>query len=95
MSKVVLISFDIRDDKRRRKVVKILEHYGVRVQYSVFELSVSESKIIDIKNKIKGIIDNVDNVRYYFLCKDCVKKVVNQGISLGGLVTTNENFLVL
>ena len=40
-----LVSYDISDDKRRRKVCKILEGYGYRVQYSVFECDLDDKKI--------------------------------------------------
>lgn len=32
-----LISYDIAVDKRRTKIAKLLEGFGQRVQYSVFE----------------------------------------------------------
>ena len=31
-----VISYDIPDDKRRKKIADLLEGYGQRVQYSVF-----------------------------------------------------------
>ncbi|WP_137723581.1 CRISPR-associated endonuclease Cas2 [Prescottella subtropica] len=31
-----LIAYDIRDPKRLRRVCKVMEAYGVRIQYSVF-----------------------------------------------------------
>lgn len=31
------VAFDVSDDKRRIQLVKILEKFGVRVQYSLFE----------------------------------------------------------
>ena len=35
--KKMLIIYDIASDKIRRKIVRCLESYGVRVQYSAFE----------------------------------------------------------
>ncbi|MEW6376162.1 MAG: CRISPR-associated endonuclease Cas2, partial [Thermodesulfobacteriota bacterium] len=32
-----VVSYDIPDDQRRIKIAKILEDFGDRVQYSVFE----------------------------------------------------------
>ena len=34
---IYVISYDIDDDKRRNKISKVLEEYGVRVLESVFE----------------------------------------------------------
>ena len=36
-----LITYDIEDDKRRKKISDLLEGYGVRVNYSVFEFYLS------------------------------------------------------
>ena len=33
----VVVSYDITNDRRRLKVMKTLEGFGERVQYSVFE----------------------------------------------------------
>ena len=33
----ILVSYDIPNDKRRLKVMKAVQDYGTRVQYSVFE----------------------------------------------------------
>ena len=33
----ILVTYDIKDDKKRNKVCNILKDYGNRVQYSVFE----------------------------------------------------------
>ena len=35
--KFVVIAYDIVDDKHRTKISKLLEGYGERVNYSVFE----------------------------------------------------------
>ncbi|MGP1372035.1 MAG: CRISPR-associated endonuclease Cas2, partial [Almyronema sp.] len=38
---LVLVVYDIPDDKRRTKLATFLEGYGRRVQYSVFECFMS------------------------------------------------------
>lgn len=50
-----LIAYDIADPKRLRRVIKIMESYGERLQYSVFlcdlsglELSHWESDVLDV-----------------------------------------------
>lgn len=42
--KLYLIIYDITDNKRRRKVSKILEKYGIRIQFSAFECELNEQK---------------------------------------------------
>lgn len=38
-----LVSYDISSNRRRRKVAKLMENYGTRVQYSVFECKLEKS----------------------------------------------------
>ena len=42
--KLVLIIYDIIDNKRRTKMVKLLESYGTRVQRSAFEALINRSQ---------------------------------------------------
>lgn len=60
-----LVIYDIHDDKVRRKVVKILETYGIRVQYSSFECHLTFSTKRKLKSELSGIIDHNDSVRVY------------------------------
>jgi len=65
--KLVLIIYDIIDNKRRTKMVKLLESYGTRVQRSAFEALINRSQYSKIIDGIKKIISNEDNVRLYRL----------------------------
>lgn len=65
--KLVLIIYDIIDNKRRNKMVKHLESFGNRVQKSAFEALLPHSKYRDMINGIMKIISNDDNVRIYRL----------------------------
>ena len=67
--------YDIADNKRRRRIEKILSSYGNRVNYSVFEITASKSKLDLIVKEMKTIYKkNVDNIRIYILNKDVIKK---------------------
>ena len=88
-----LISYDIEDDKKRNKIAKLLENYGTRVQYSVFECIISQKQIEEIKEEAKKITDsNTDSIRFYFICENCVKKINILGI---GELTTDLNFYII
>jgi CRISPR-associated endoribonuclease cas2 len=65
--KLVLIIYDIIDNKRRTKMVKLLESYGTRVQRSAFEALINRSQYSKIIEGIKKTISNEDNVRIYRL----------------------------
>ena len=74
----VVVSYDIEDDRRRKKVADILMNYGKRVQKSVFECVVNEVQFIAMQQKLKKLIDReaTDSIRYYVLCSSCLKQVV-------------------
>ncbi len=77
-----LISYDIEEDKKRNKIAKLLEDYGKRVQYSVFECLIDLEQLKYIKKKAEEIIDKEkDSLRIYRLCENCQKliEIIGEG----------------
>lgn len=78
-----VVAYDIRDDRRRAKVAKILEDFGDRAQYSVFEMDLDYlDQLATLCHRLGDVIDPTqDGVRVYFLCKSCRDKatVLGQG----------------
>ncbi|MCI0660026.1 MAG: CRISPR-associated endonuclease Cas2 [Acidobacteria bacterium] len=67
--------FDITDDRIRRMVSRRLEHFGIRVQRSVFEISVrSPTQLLHLKKELNDWIEPGDDIRFYNLCLSCRKK---------------------
>jgi len=79
-----VVAYDISDNKRRKRVSDILEHYGMRVNYSVFECDLTSAQKRDLKKEILRVIREGDDVRYYSLCRNCRRKRENAGGSSGG-----------
>lgn len=77
-----LVCFDIVDDKIRRRAVKVLGGYGVRVQKSVFECpNLSPDRFTKLRNELDELIDHAeDTFRFYPLCRDCVARVRWTGV---------------
>jgi CRISPR-associated protein Cas2 len=48
-----LITYDIRDDKRLRKVATCMEGYGDRMQYSVFVCDLSEQELVAMRSDVE------------------------------------------
>lgn len=72
----MLVCYDIHDDRRRNRIGKILEGYGRRVQWSVFECDLTTREADRLKQKLTKVIrDNEDSVRYYRLCAHCLGQV--------------------
>ena len=82
---LILFTYDVGlnfDDgaKRLRKVSKICENYGIRVQNSVFECVVDNLQFEMLKSDIDKVIDKErDSVRYYNLGNSGRKKVIHIG----------------
>lgn len=58
----VLITYDVETvspagKRRLRQVAKVCVDYGQRVQNSVFELNIYPADLVEIKNKLRKIID--------------------------------------
>jgi CRISPR-associated protein Cas2 len=71
----VIVCYDIPDDKKRNKISQILEGYGERVQFSVFECDIKAEHMEKLKEKLIKVLNDEDSVRYYYLCGECIKKV--------------------
>lgn len=71
----VVICYDIPDDKHRNRVSDILEGFGERVQFSVFECDIKAEHMKKMKDKLAKVLKDEDSVRYYYLCAECITKV--------------------
>lgn len=47
-----LISYDISDPKRLRRVARIMEGYGYRIQFSVFQCPLDDLRLEQLKAEI-------------------------------------------
>ncbi len=76
-----VVSYDITNDRRRAKIARLLEGFGQRVQYSVFECELTDAHYQVLKKKYLRIlkVDEGDSVRVYRLCKTCVQAAEVQG----------------
>lgn len=72
---MVIVSYDISNDKLRTKFAKYLSRFGHRLQYSVFEIDNSErivdNIVNDLKNKYKKSFSQEDSVIIFKLSSSC------------------------
>lgn len=89
-----IVTYDIPDDRRRTRVAKILEDYGDRVQYSVFELLLDgPQRLASLRRRLlKTINPEADSVRIYFLCASCRPRAEIMGL---GIPTENPHAYVV
>lgn len=68
----VVIAYDISDDRRRDRVMRLLKDYGQRVQYSVFECDLTQRQYAQLRGRLRRRLrGEEDSVRYYALCLGC------------------------
>ncbi len=72
-----VVTYDIADNKRRKKLSDLLEGYGIRVNHSVFEIEINATKrerlIREIARK-KLFDETCDSLRFYHICQNCAEK---------------------
>lgn len=64
---LILVIYDIVDDRRRRKLSKFLNSYGIRVQRSAFECVLDNSRYNKLVSNIGKYITEDDFLRIYKL----------------------------
>lgn len=74
---MLLISYDISNDKVRTRFAKFLSKFGFRLQYSVFEITNSDAVLGNIENEIKNVymksFTNEDSVIIFNMSATCKK----------------------
>ena len=75
-----LVAYDVREPKRLRKVAKVCEDFGIRVEYSVFECDLSEILFSRLWMQLQKIIDpGEDCILAYRICGACVSGIDSMG----------------
>ena len=76
-----LTVYDIADPKRLGRVATAMKRYGVRVQKSVFECSLSESGVQAMRRSVEQEMElTEDSVRIYPLLADSRRKQTILGV---------------
>ena len=82
---MVLITYDVNTEseggkRRLRRVAKMCENFGQRVQNSVFECLIDPVQLSDLRFRIEKEIDkDRDSLRYYFLGANWKRRVEHVG----------------
>ena len=91
----MLAVYDIADPRRLNRVAKIFKDYGVRVQYSKFELDpAGDAGFRMLQKRIADTIDDDrDGVKYIPLCRICESRI--EIIGQGRYVEPDKEFYIL
>ncbi len=82
---MVLVTYDVNTEdragrRRLRRVAKVCESRGQRVQNSVFECLVDPSEWVELAARLKEEVhSDLDSLRFYFLGKNWKRRVEHFG----------------
>lgn len=82
-----LVTYDVdtttsAGQRRLRRVAKICEGYGIRVQKSVFEVTCTTAQLPALRQKLADVINHtVDSIRLYRLPAGSLQNVERLGIA--------------
>ena len=70
-----LVTYDVREPKRLRKVAKLLESYGERIQFSVFRIRANREQLEKLRWQASEIMAPADSLLIIPLCERCAGRV--------------------
>ena len=80
---MLIITYDISNDKTRTKFAKFLQKHGRRLQYSVFELKNSERILNlilrEIEKKYAPKFEITDSILIFPINPNCARKIYRFG----------------
>lgn len=78
----MIVAYDIADPRRLNRIARIMKDYGKRVQKSVFEVDLTQSRFQEMKQRAERAMNlGEDGVKYFPLCVRCSDILVILGRS--------------
>ena len=87
-----LVTYDICNDNRREKVIRLLNDYGRRVQFSCFEIDISSQELESLVSGLKEVINEEEDRIYIFPISKFAIPFVKK---LGKVDTEDNSSLIL
>lgn len=79
-----LISYDIRSDRLRYRIERLLAAHGDRLQKSQFACRITTSGLRALRSSVESMLAGEDgSVRYYPVCAWCESRSAGDGHALG------------
>lgn len=83
---LVLVTYDVSTvekagHRRLRRVARVCEDYGTRVQKSVFECQVGQKEWVQLRDRLLTEYKaDEDSLRFYFLDEAAVRRTEHHGV---------------
>lgn len=89
---LIVVSYDLEDDRERTRLAHRLKDFGPRVQKSVFEADLTPEELERL-HTLLGLVKlgKEDSIRLYHVCAACAAKIRLWG---GGKVTKDADFII-
>ncbi|QUW04147.1 CRISPR-associated endonuclease Cas2 [Chloracidobacterium validum] len=72
-----LVSYDVRNPKRWRRVYERVRGSAERVQYSVFRMYATRTELEAFRCDLVRLMDDEDDLLIVHLCTGCARRVVD------------------
>lgn len=66
-----IVAYDVVSDRRLRRVARICEDYGVRIEKSVFECDLDENEFERFWGRLVEVVEDADYVVDYPVPRSC------------------------
>ena len=73
-----LVMYDVRDDTRLRRVQRIVDGYGERLQYSVYRARCHQREIMRMQWELEQVMEDRDDLLIVRLCPGCASRIVHR-----------------
>jgi len=90
---LIIVTYDIPDDKRRNRIHKELKNFGQWVQYSVFECDLDDRQLGRLRHRLEKLLKpDEDSIFFYRVCAACEKQTERLGTLTR--LTANQSLIV-
>lgn len=67
---LTVFTYDVTEDRRRRRISRVLEDAATRVQYSVFETRITRARAEAVAQRVAAHLGEGDSLRVYVIGQD-------------------------
>lgn len=66
MRLLYIVTYDVRDDRRLRRVFRLMRGYGDHLQYSVFRCELSDRERVELMAKLADVLKPTEDQALFF-----------------------------
>ena len=95
MQRLWVISYDIADNRRRRRLDKLLLGLGDRHLESLFECWLRADQVPTVERRIRALLDpQADRLTLVPVCRDCQRRTRTHGLGRSQAAQSCHYFVV-